>query len=48
MVEHVMHTFHLHVEKEIRRIVNMLCILKVIVKLYAIGERGGGEAQGTN
>ena len=43
-----MHAFHLHVEKEIRRIVNVHCILEVIVKLCAIGERGGGEAQRTN
>ena len=48
MIEHFMHTFHMHIDKEIKRIVNLLCILKVITKLYAIGERGDGEAQETN
>ena len=33
---------------KIRRKVYMHCILVVIEKLCAIGERGGGEAQGTN
>ena len=43
-----MHTLHMHIDKEIKRRVHVLCILKVIVKLYAIGEGGGGEAQKTN
>ena len=33
---------------KIRRKAHMHCILEIILKLCAIGERGDGEAQGTN
>ena len=48
MIEYFMHAFHMHIDKEIKRKVHVLCIIRVIVKLYAIGEGGGGEAQETN
>ena len=49
MLEHIIHAFYWHIAKgKIRRKAHMHCILVVIVKLCAIGERGGREAQGTN
>ena len=48
IIAHAMHTFHMYLERENHE--NSICTLWIIgnCELYAIGERGGGEAQETN